>query len=142
MISYYIDTKSWSYQQNCLLNPIQSSAFATILFSAIDVFQGAPMERVLRPRSLGTYFGGIYLYHALQCPMEAFHGRPSLWHNVISGGSIGLMGVASGRLSIPFIGNNAQQIYYKTGLTPPLLAFGVYGTLSGILAGVLGNKRF
>ena len=90
----------------------------------------------------GTYFGGIYLYHALQCPMEAFHGRPSLWHNVISGGSIGLMGVASGRLSIPFIGNNAQQIYYKTGLTPPLLAFGVYGTLSGILAGVLGNKRF
>lgn len=54
MISYYIDTKSWSYQQNCLLNPIQSSAFATILFSAIDVFQGAPMERVLRPRSLGA----------------------------------------------------------------------------------------
>lgn len=67
MISYYIDTKSWSYQQNCLLNPIQSSAFATILFSAIDVFQGAPMERVLRPRSLGAMSSVLFYSVLLRC---------------------------------------------------------------------------
>ena len=88
----------------------------------------------------GTYFGGIYVYHALQCPMEAIHGRPSLWHNIISGGTIGFLGVASGRLGIPFV--SADMIQYRYGISPPVAAFGVYGTISGLLAGGLGGKSF
>jgi hypothetical protein len=73
----------------------------------------------------------------MQCPMEGIHGRSSLWHNIISGGTIGFFGFASGRLGIPFVSNP-----YATGIPPQILAFGVYGTLSGLLAGGLGNKRF
>ena len=87
---------------------------------------------------LGTYFGAMYLYHAMQCPMEGIHGRSSLWHNIISGGVIGFFGFTSGRLGIPFISNP----YAINGIPPQILAFGVYGTLSGLLAGGLGNKRF
>jgi len=73
--------------------------------------------------------------------MEGIHGRTSLWHNIISGGTIGFFGYTSGRLGIPFIGN-PELIFYKTGIPPYILAFTVYGTLSGLLAGGLGNKRF
>ena len=88
----------------------------------------------------GTYFGGIYAYHALQCPMEAIHGRPSLWHNILSGGTIGFLGVASGRVGVPFV--SAEMIQYRYGISPPLVAFGVYGTISGLIAGGLGSKSF
>mmetsp|Transcript_26152 Transcript_26152/g.71721 ORF Transcript_26152/g.71721 Transcript_26152/m.71721 type:complete len:140 (-) Transcript_26152:745-1164(-) len=137
---YYVDTKSWAYQKHCLTHPIQSSAIATLIFSAIDVFQGAPVKSAMSAGSLGTYFGGIYCYHALQCPMEAIHGRPSLWHNIISGGTIGALGVSSGRLGIPLLGALPPNIRY--GTSPPVLAFGVYGSISGILGGVLGSKPF
>ena len=88
----------------------------------------------------GTYFGGIYCYHALQCPMEAVHGRPSLWHNIISGGTIGFLGVASGRVGVPFV--SVEMIKYRYGISPPVAAFGIYGTISGLLAGGLGGKAF
>mmetsp|Transcript_59145 Transcript_59145/g.66157 ORF Transcript_59145/g.66157 Transcript_59145/m.66157 type:complete len:141 (-) Transcript_59145:1-423(-) len=140
-MSFFLDTKSWPYQKNCLLNPIQSSAISAILFSAIDVFQGTPIQRVMNPRSLGTYFGGVYLYHAIQCPMEAIHGRPSLWHNILCGGGIGYIGVSVGRLGIPFL-PNPDLLSYRTGLPMNIVAFGVYGGLAGLFAGVLGNKRF
>ncbi len=88
----------------------------------------------------GTYFGGIYCYHALQCPMEAIHGRPSLWHNILSGGTIGFLGVASGRFGVPFV--SVEMIRYRYGISPPVAAFGIYGSLSGLLAGGLGGKSF
>ncbi|VEU42711.1 unnamed protein product [Pseudo-nitzschia multistriata] len=136
---FYVDTKSWAYQKRCLTYPIQSSAVATILFSAIDIFQGVPLQNVMNPRSLGTYFGGIYCYHAIQCPMEAIHGRPSLWHNILSGGTIGFLGVATGRLGIPLV---SPAHAYRYGVSPPVLAFGVYGSISGVMAGMLGSKPF
>lgn len=139
---FYVDTRTWAYQQRCLTNPIQSSAIAALVFSAIDVFQGAPVKTVVSPRSLGTYFGGIYCYHALQCPMEAIHGRPSLWHNIASGGTIGFLGVATGRLGIPFVSPSALSHRYNVHVSPPVLAFGVYGAISGAMAGVLGSKSF
>ncbi len=88
----------------------------------------------------GTYFGGIYCYHALQCPMEAIHGRPSLWHNIVSGGTIGFLGVASGRFGVPFV--SVEMFRYRYGISPPVAAFGIYGTISGVLAGALGGKSF
>jgi len=137
---YFIDTKSWPYQKHCLLSPIQPSAVGAIIFSALDVFQGVPLERVIKPRALGTYFGGLYMYNAMQCPMEAFHGRPSLLHNIISGGTLGYLGVASGRLGVPFV--SPEMLFYRYGIRPEFTAFAVYGGMAGLLAGVLGSKRF
>jgi hypothetical protein len=51
-----IDTKSWSYQKNCLTGPIQSSAIGAILFSALDAFQGVPIQQVIKPQKLGTLY--------------------------------------------------------------------------------------
>jgi hypothetical protein len=72
--------------------------------------------------------------------MEAIHGRPSLWHNVLSGGFIGYMGVVEGILSVPFV--NPHRIYHQTGLSPPVVAFGIYGGMAGVMGGMLGNKPF
>ena len=72
--------------------------------------------------------------------MEAIHGRPSLWHNILSGGTIGFVGVASGRFGIPFV--SADLLWYRYGISPPIAAFGVYGTISGLLAGGFGSKSF
>jgi hypothetical protein len=85
------------------------------------------------------YFGALWLYNAAQCPMEAIQGRPSLWHNIISAGTIGYLGVRSGRLGVPFV--NPYMLYHYN-LRPQVAAFGVYGGMAGILAGVLGGKRF
>ena len=50
-----IDTKSFAYQKNCLTSPIQSSAIGAILFSALDAFQGVPIQEVIKPQKLGTW---------------------------------------------------------------------------------------
>ena len=56
---FYVDTRTWAYQQRCLTHPIQSSAIGAIIFSAIDVFQGVPLQQVIAPRSLGE-FGAFF----------------------------------------------------------------------------------
>ena len=73
--------------------------------------------------------------------MEFVHGRPSLIHNIVAGGMIGAVGVHSGKLGIPFM-NNPYQVAAASGISPPIMAFGVYGTIAGFFAGGLGNKRF
>jgi hypothetical protein len=79
------------------------------------------------------------MYNAVQCPMEAIHGRPSLWHNVISAGTLGYLGVRSGRIGVPFVSPYAA---YRYGLKPEIMAFGVYGGMAGLFAGLLGGKPF
>eukprot|EP00536_Pseudo-nitzschia_multiseries_P012878 jgi/Psemu1/309451/fgenesh1_kg.513_\ len=49
---YYVDTRSWAYQKHCLTHPIQSSAISALVFSAIDVFQGVPVQSAMSARSL------------------------------------------------------------------------------------------
>mmetsp|Transcript_20431 Transcript_20431/g.48556 ORF Transcript_20431/g.48556 Transcript_20431/m.48556 type:complete len:149 (+) Transcript_20431:81-527(+) len=132
-------TRSWSYQQGCIVRPIASTAVASVIFGGLDVFQGLPPQRAFSPRNIGSYFVFLYTYHVVQCPMEFVHGRPSLWHNIIAGGTIGLVGVHHGRLGIPFV--NPYQVA-ASGLSPPIVAFGVYGGIAGIFAGMIGNKRF
>ena len=80
---------------------------------------------------------GIYVYNAVQCPMEAIHGRQSLMHNVLSAGMIGYLGVQTGRLGIPFV--DPSFVYRNRAMSPPQLAFLVYGGLSGGLA-AFGGK--
>ena len=42
-------------------------------------------------------------YNAMQCPMETLNGRRSSTHNMIAGGVLGYLGVASGKLGVPFM---------------------------------------
>ena len=137
---YYIlgsyNPRSLEYQKNCMLEPIPSAAMAAAVFTALDIFQGTPPQHALQPRYVGQYFGALWLYHAATCPMEAVHGRPSLWHNIISAGTIGYLGVRAGRLGVPFVNP------YMYNVRPEVMAFGVYGGMAGILAGMLGGKRF
>ena len=57
-----IDTKSFAYQKNCLTSPIQSSAIGAILFSALDAFQGVPIQEVIKPQKLGTFTFTVTAY--------------------------------------------------------------------------------
>lgn len=79
---------------------------------------------------------GLYTYNILQCPMEAIHGRQSLWHNVLSAGMLGYVGVQSGRLGVPRI---ALSHYRLRNIPPPQMAFLFYGSMAGLLA-FLGGK--
>jgi hypothetical protein len=72
--------------------------------------------------------------------MEAVHGRPSLWHNILSAGTIGFIGVRAGRFGVPFV--NPMVLQYQYGIRPEVAAFGVYGGIAGLLAGLIGGKPF
>jgi hypothetical protein len=74
----------------------------------------------------------------MQCPMELIHGRQSSLHNFIAGGTLGYLGVTSGRLGIPFI--DPYTLYRYPMLSPGTVAFGVYGGMGMALA-TLGGKR-
>ena len=107
------------------------------LFTAFDVVvNGLPMKAA--PRVALYNMGGLYVYNILQCPMEAIHGRQSSLHNVMAGGLIGYIGVQSGRLGIPFV--DAYFFYRYPGLSPPMMAFAVYGGIGGALA-TMGGKN-
>lgn len=105
------------------------------VWTALDVAQG----RRLSPTLAATHIGGIYLYFAIQCPMEAIHGRPSAWHNVLAGATLGYIGVSAGRLGVPFV--DATFFYRNPQLSPPLVGAVVYGAIGGAFA-ILGNKPF
>lgn len=76
------------------------------------------------------------MYNVLQCPMEVIHGRPSLIHNVIAAGTLGYIGVATHRLGVPLV--NPYQVAGGR-LSPPAVAFLVYGGIAGGLAGLQGK---
>mmetsp|Transcript_6600 Transcript_6600/g.16432 ORF Transcript_6600/g.16432 Transcript_6600/m.16432 type:complete len:100 (-) Transcript_6600:13-312(-) len=90
------------------------------------------------PQLFATNCGLLYIYHALQCPMEALHGRQSLLHNVVAGGTLGAFGVQAGRLGIPFL--DSSFFWRYPSISPAMAAFAVYGGLAGVLGGVLGGK--
>ena len=123
---------------NCLTEPIVSSAIFGILFTGMDVLQGTSSKFTIK--SVGNYAGFLYVYHIMRCPMEAIHGKSSLWHNVLSGGILGYVGVHTRRIGIPFV--NPMIFYQYPNLSPPIVGSVVYGTIAGIFAGVLGGKSF
>ena len=103
------------------------------LFHGFDVLQGQRFS----PALLAKNCGFIYMYHALQCPMEALHGRRSLWHNIISAGMMGSAAVNSGQAGIPFVERSFYSMYPR--VTPPVLAFVVYGAIGGAMGGLSGK---
>jgi len=133
-MSFYINTRSLGYQQHCLTRPVVSSVVMGGLFTGMSMSQGAR----LTPQLALTNMGGLYLYHIMQCPMEAVHGRPSALHNALSGGILGYVGVASGQLGIPFL--DSYFFYRNPQIPAPLVGAAVYSGIAFILAAVLGGK--
>lgn len=127
-------TRSSAYQVHCLMDPIQSSIVWGGMFSALDVAQG----RAFSLQRVGGTMGAIYLYNALQCPMEAIHGQRSLLHNVGSAGIIGYIGHRAGVMGIPFV--DPMLFYRYPSLQPSVVCAAVYGAIAGTMAGVLGGK--
>jgi len=128
MSSFY---SSMAYQQQCLTRPIASSIILGGLFTGISGMRFTPQLAL-------TNMGGLYVYHIMQCPMEAVHGRPSALHNAASGGILGYIGVAGGYLGIPFV--DSYFFYRHPHLPAPLLGGAVYGGIAFVLAAFLGGK--
>ncbi|KAL1526812.1 hypothetical protein AB1Y20_015505 [Prymnesium parvum] len=123
---------SLRHQRDCLTAPVLPAMMWGSLVAGLNIAQGAP----LTPRVFAVNVGILYLYQALQCPMEAIHGRRSLLHNGLAAGSLGVVGVQAGFLGVPFV---PLHILYSSKYNPLLIAFGMYGLIAmGI--GSLGSK--
>merc|ERR1712118_1611 len=109
-----------AHQKNCLTQPVVPSLMWGSGFSVVSVLQGARAT----PELFAINIGFLYAYSALQCPMEAFHGRQSLAHNVVAGGLVGSLGVQMGRLGIPLV--EPAFFWRYPQITPPMAAFAVY----------------
>mmetsp|Transcript_23503 Transcript_23503/g.48798 ORF Transcript_23503/g.48798 Transcript_23503/m.48798 type:complete len:118 (-) Transcript_23503:1618-1971(-) len=110
---------------------------AGVLFCGIDMVQGVPAAQAFRPTSFALYVGGFYVYNAMQCPMEAIHGRQSLLHNILSAGTLGAVAVHRGVFGIPFV---SPYFFYQNPQYPPAaVAFAVYGGIAGLLSGIQGK---
>jgi len=132
---------SYNYQKDCIISSIYPSAVNGVVLTVLDSLQGR--VSITKPESLvrstvryGSY---IFAYNSLICSMEAIHGRQSLSHNIISGGTLGMLGVSTGRLGIPFV----DPMFFMRHPAIPLhfVAFSVYGTMGGLF-GVLSGKNF
>jgi hypothetical protein len=122
-----------SHRQNqCLTDPIVPAIIGGGIFSAFDLLQGQSVNM----NTVGLYCGGLYVYNAMQCPMEAWQGRPSLLHNFASAGILGYVGVSRHMIGIPFI--DPYRIPRQVPL--PVAAFFVYGGMAAALA-AYGGKR-
>jgi hypothetical protein len=128
-LNYY---GSLRHQQDCLTKPVVPSLLWGSVFTGINVAQGAP----LTPGSFALNIGALYAYNAVQCPMEALHGRPSLLHNGLAAGTLGSVGVQSGVLGVPFV---PPHVLYSPRYNPLMIAFAVYGGL-GMAVGSLSGK--
>eukprot|EP00978_Attheya_sp_CCMP212_P006526 scaffold15048_cov55-Attheya_sp.AAC.4 len=67
--------------------------------------------------------------------MEYIHGRQSLMHNVLSGFTLGYLGVSTGRVGVPFL----DPYTVMASRNPALLGAVVYGGIAGCMA-ALGGK--
>lgn len=118
---------------NCYTRPVVPSFVLGSAFTALDVAQGHRFS----PNMAMTNIGGLYIFFALQCPMEAIHGRQSALHNILSGATIGYLGVSAGRLGIPFV--DSTFFYRHPQISPPMAGALVYGAIAGGFA-MLGGK--
>ena len=125
---------SIDHQIDCLTKPIISSVVFGTIFHGLDVLQGHQFS----PRSAARNAGFIYVYHALICPMEALSGRRSFVHNMLSGGTLGYIGVASHNIGVPFL--SPSFFYMNPRISPPLAGAAVYGSIAGALAGISGKS--
>jgi len=122
------------YQLDCLMKPIPTAVIFGGIFSAVNVAQGFP----LTPRLLAVNMGGLYAYNAVQCPMVAISGRPSLLHNGLAAGGLGALAIQKGIADVPFM--DTRMMHLRFGIKPVQLGFLVYGAL-GMAFGAAGGKR-
>ena len=117
------------------MKPIVPAVFWGGAFTALQAAQGSR----LTPQMFAANAGFIYLYNALQCPMEAIQGQPSLLHNACAAGALGAFLVQSGQAGIPFL--DTSYLYRNRNVTPAMTAFAVYACI-GVVLGGLGGKSF
>jgi hypothetical protein len=121
----------------CLIKPVVPCGFWGGVFTGISVYQGLPKQQAFHHFSRNFSF--LYIYHALQCPLEAISGKRSCVHNALAGGILGYFGVSKRLIGIPFV-RQPFFIQYPQ-LKPPIIGSLVYGTLAGTL-GALSGKPF
>jgi hypothetical protein len=71
-------------------------------------------------------------------PLEAIEGRQSAWHNFISAGTLGGLGVASRQIGIPFISPYSAVM---RRFPPAAVGFAAYGAIGTGLA-IFSGKPF
>ena len=126
---------SLAHQANCLVRPLPTCFIGSAIFTGIDYARGA---RGALPARFGRLFALIYVYNALQCPMEAISERRSLLHNISSAGIIGYVGVRHGLVGVPFV---PFTFFIRYPQVPrPIAGAVVFGSLAGVLAGAFGGK--
>lgn len=123
---------------DCISRPIIPSVVVGGIFTAITT----KVSPHLAPQLFGTNCAILYSYSALQCPMEALHGRQSSLHNAVAGGTIGYFGVERRVMSVPFEAALDENIFRKLPqrVSTPVRGAIVYGCGAWFLAGVLSGK--
>ena len=119
----------------CLLKPIPPVAFWSGVFTGISIYQGLPKQQAFQ--AFSRNFGFLFVYHALQCPLEAIHQKRSYVHNCIAGGTLGYLGVMKRAVGVPFVDAGFFVKYPR--LSPPVAGALIYGGMAGAL-GALGGK--
>ena len=126
---------SLRHQAYCLVRPIPACFIGSAIFTGIDYARGA---RHALPARFGRTFALIYVYNALLCPMEAISERQSVLHNISSGVIIGYIGVRKGLVGVPLV---PPSFFFRYPQIPrPVAGAFVFGSMAGVLAGVLGGK--
>ena len=113
----------------CLIKPVFPCLFWGGAFTGLSVYQGLPQS--MAPRSFYRTFSFLYIYHAVQCPLEFLSGRRSWSHNAIAGATLGYLGVMKQVVGIPFV--DATFFIKYRQISPPLMGAIVYGGLAGVL---------
>ena len=116
----------------CLFGNIMPATVMGGAFTALHVFQGAQPT----PQLAATNIGFLYVYGALQCPMEALTGRQSWMHNALAGGILGYAAYEHGAIGIPF---NLENTFRARRVPLAAGAALVYGAMGAGLAMFAGK---
>eukprot|EP00392_Amoebophrya_sp_AT5.2_P009624 g9652.t1 len=119
----------------CCIEAARSGAVNAGLLLLIDFAQS---QTPITPRRVGVFFGGCYLYQALQCPLEAITKRRSATHNFYAGGLLGAIGVHCNQIGVPFV----TESIYRQGprwVKPAHAGFVVYGGIAMGFAMLMGK---
>jgi hypothetical protein len=116
----------------CLVKPVFPCLFWGGAFTGLAVYQGLPKQQA--GVAFSRNFGFLYVYNALQCPLETISQRKSWSHNAIAGGALGYLGVMKRAVGIPLI--DASFFIKFPRITPPIAGAIMYGGIAGALGAI------